>query len=207
MEDVDLDAWSGVTDIGPNHVTLTTSYTESISTIATPRVNWNMLVNRHPPTLYQPGLHVTGFCKLFPRPPLLSSDATCSNLSPPLGTFTIYLQPAKIYSAIKLFKILKMSESNCVGWSRVVALTLAPYAIFGLVHAIMMCRLPPLTHSIQLACYFLRRPSSKPPLSSKFLIGMSVTEILFLLSEFYSPPPPPTVPYNIYIDPPIFSGS
>ena len=81
-------------------------------------------------------------------------------------------------------------------------LTLAPYTIFALVHAIMMGRLPPITHSIQLACYFLGGSSSKPPLGSKSLICMSVIEVLGLLSEFYCPPPPPQFPIiYIYIDP------
>ena len=199
MEDVDLDAWSDVTELGgETHVT-ETSYSESISTIA-PRViinrqlNWKMLPITTPPTLYPSGLHVTGFCKLCPLPPPLKLRRHMFQFIFPFRCYS--------HSSVTPHPLLisdnKMPGPNCFGWSRVVTLTLAPYTIFALAHSIMMYRLPPLTHSIQLACYFLDRPSSKPPLGSKMLICMSVIEVLCLLSEFYGPPPPPQFPI-IYI--------
>ena len=202
--DVDLD-WN-VTELGSS--VTATSYSESISTIAPPpnrvisgRLNWNMCTLYTPiytpPTLYPSGLHVTGFCKLCPLPPPLKLRRHMFQFIFPFRCYS--------HSSVTPHPLLisdnKMPGPNCFGWSRVVTLTLAPYTIFALAHSIMMYRLPPLTHSIQLACYFLDRPSSKPPLGSKMLICMSVIEVLCLLSEFYCPPPPPPVPYNIYIDP------
>ena len=142
-----------------------TSYTTSISTIPTPVKSGLLNWNRTPPALYS-----SLFCKLCPLIP------------PPLFQFIFHF---RWYSHlfVQILPDIKMSVYNCFGWS------LAPYTIFTLAHAILVCRLPPITHSIQLAFYFLGR--SKPPLGYKMLICMSVVEVLCLLREFYCPPPPP----------------